>query len=340
MTTFWIIAAALAFTAPLFVALPLLKSQGKPALGAADTEPKLSIYRDQLAELDEDKRAGRLGTDEYEQARGDLERRLLEEVPEADAPSAAPAPRTYRMAALAASIAVPLLAVSLYLALGNPAALRPQPTEAAHGLGRQQIDAMVARLAARLEKDPRDAKGWVMLARAQAVLGRFDEASAAYARAVQLFPEDAQLLADYADALAMAHGGHLAGEPEQLVERALRADPNNAKALALAGTIAFDNKNFALAVKHWEQLHGLIPAESEFANSIQDSIDEAKRLAAAGGGVRRVPDRLRRVRLRRRVRPAAGRLPRPARIRHEDGAMAVGADNPCRLGDDGTGVPH
>ncbi len=285
MTVFWIIAAVLAVIAPLFVALPLLKTHQQPDFAGAGAEPKLSVYRDQLTELGEERRSGRLGPDEYEQARGELENRLLEEVGEAAAP--APAPRRHRAAALAAGIAVPLLALLVYLTLGNPAALRPQQADAPHGLGQQQMDAMIARLAARLEKNPQDAKGWVMLARAQAVLGRFDAASAAYARSVELFPDDAQLLADYADALAMARGKRLQGEPEKLVERALSADPNNAKALALAGTIAFDRKDFGLAVKQWERLRDLIPAGSEFAKSIQGSIDEAKSLAAAGAGAGR-----------------------------------------------------
>ena len=127
-----------------------------------------------------------------------------------------------------------------------------------------------------------------MLARSQAVVGRFGAASSAYARSVAIFPDNAQLLADYADTLAMARGGRLAGEPEKLIERALRADPNNVKALALAGTVAFENKNFATAVNYWERVRNLIPSGSEFARSIQNSISEAKGLASAGGGTRKV----------------------------------------------------
>lgn len=231
VTTFWIIAAALAFIASLFVVLPLLKSHIVAGYDAGN-----------------------------------------------------------RAAAVAATVAVPLLAVFLYLALGNPAGLGPQQSDDAHDISQQQVDAMIARLAARLEKNPEDAKGWVMLARAQAVMGRFDEASAAYARSVALFPDDAQLLADYADALAMAQGGRLPGEPEKLIERALRADPDNAKALSLAGTIAFDNKDYALAVKHWERLRRSIPPGSQFAESIQRGIDEAKSLAVAGGAARQASD--------------------------------------------------
>lgn len=286
MTIFWIIAGAFALIAPLFVAWPLLKSHARPGFGGSGIELEVSVYRDQLAELREDLRAGRLADDQYEQARGELERRVVEEMPAADAPLVAPAQRRHGAAALVAGVAVPLLAIPLYLLLGNPASLGPQQGAGQHDVGQQQISELIGRLAARLEKNPEDGKGWAMLARSQAVLGRFGEASSAYARSVAIFPEDAQLLADYADALAMAQGGRLQGEPEKLVERALRADSNNAKALALAGTIAFDNKDFATAVKHWERLRSSIPPGSEFAKSIQTSIDEAKSLAGAGGGTR------------------------------------------------------
>jgi len=283
MTTFLMIAGGLAVAASLFVALPLLKGHVTPGFGASRNELKISVYRDQLEELDADRRAGRLGADQYEQARGELERRLLEEVPDAGVRVAAPARRRPPAAALAAGLAVPLVAGFMYLALGNPAAL--WPGAGPNRVGPHQLDATIGQLAARLEKNPEDGKGWVMLARSQAVLGRFTEASSAYARSVALFPDDAQLLADYADTLAMARGGRLAGEPEKIVERALRADPDNGKALALAGTIAFESKDFATAVNHWQRLQGLIPADSELARSIQAGIAEAKRLA--GGRARR-----------------------------------------------------
>ena len=291
MTTFLIIAGVLAVAASLFVALPLLKGHVTPGFGASRNELKISVYRDQLEELDADRRAGRLGADQYEQARGELERRLLDEVPDVPVRVAAPVRRRPPFDALAAGLTVPLLAGLLYLALGNPASLWLRQGTGPDSVGPHQLDATIGQLAARLEKNPQDGKGWVMLARSQAVLGRFTEASSAYARSVALFPDDAQLLADYADTLAMARGGRLAGEPEKLVERALRADPGNGKALALAGTIAFENKDFATAVNHWQRLQGLIPPDSELAKSIQAAIAEAKSLAGGAplkNGERRV----------------------------------------------------
>ncbi len=206
----------------------------------------------------------------------------VEEASDAQAHAAARAPWIARAPAVAAGVAVPLLAVPLYLALGNPAALSPQPPVGQHGIEARQIDAMVGRLAARLERNPQDGEGWILAARSLATLGRFDEASSAFARAVALFPDRAQLLADYADTLAAARGGSLRGEPEQLVDRALGLEPGNPKALALAGKIAFDNKEFGKAVDHWQRLQGSIPAGSEFAERVRASIAEAKIQAAAG----------------------------------------------------------
>lgn len=286
MTTFWIIAAALAVIALLTVAWPLLKSNQEPGSGASRSDLNVSLYRDQLAELGEDRRTGRLGDVQYERARGELERRLLDDLPDTEAPAAAPVSRRPRAAAVAAGIAVPLLAVLMYFAIGNPASLSPQQGAGPHGVDLQQIDAMIGQLAARLEMNPKDGDGWIMLARSQATLGRFGEASSAYAKSVAIFPDDAQLLADYADTLAMSRGRRLQGEPEELIERALRADPSNVKALALAGSIAFENKDFAEAVKRWERIQGLIPSDSDFANSVRASIAEAKGLAGAGADKR------------------------------------------------------
>ena len=284
MTTFWIIAGALAVVATLFVALPLMKSHTEPGNGGSGTELNVSVYREQLSELEGDRGAGRLGADQYEQARAEIERRLLEELPDADQYLAVPARRGPPAAALAAGFVVPLVAGLMYVALGNPASLWPRQGAGQDSVGPHQLDATIGQRAARLEKNPEAGKGWVLLARSQAVLGRFGEASSAYARSVAIFPDDAQLLADYADTLATVRGGRLQGEPKKLVERALRVDPNNAKALALAGTIRFDDKDFAMAVNYWQRLQGLIPADSEFAKSLQKSIAEAKSLA---GGIAR-----------------------------------------------------
>jgi len=172
------------------------------------------------------------------------------------------------------------------VAVGNPRALLSRTAEGAnaHGVSAQQFEAMVSRLAARLKENPEDAEGWTMLGRSYAVLGRFGESSQAYAKAAARTPGDAQLLADYADALAMAQGRTLQGEPEKILLRALTVDPNNVKALLLAGTAAFNRGDQAAAIRHWERVLELLPAESDMVQRVRASIAEARSATGSAGG--------------------------------------------------------
>lgn len=137
----------------------------------------------------------------------------------------------------------------------------------------QQAEAMVERLAARLEREPENGPGWLMLGRSYAALGRFADAASAYARAAALLPPGADLLADQADVLAMARGGRFGGEPAMLIRDALKLDPDHPKALALAGTEAFGRKDYRLALARWQAALRNVPPDSDFAVAVRASID-------------------------------------------------------------------
>jgi cytochrome c-type biogenesis protein CcmH len=264
MILFWMIGAALAAAALVLVLRPLLftKSQAQISRGEAN----VSIYRDQLRELDADLASGMLAQADYERARTELEARVLQDVVEE---SAAPRSRSALPLTVTLALAVPLCAAVLYIAVGNPSAIDSPAV---------QLQTMVERLAAHLRENPDDSAGWKLLGRAYASLERFPEAADAYAKAAVRAPRDAQLLADFAEALAMARGRSLEGEPEQLIARALELEPQNLKALALAGTAAFARKDYAAAAAQWEKMLPLVAADSEDARSIQASVDEAKSL--------------------------------------------------------------
>jgi cytochrome c-type biogenesis protein CcmH len=140
------------------------------------------------------------------------------------------------------------------------------------------IEKMVAGLAAKLEKNPDDARGWVMLARSYYVLQRMPEAAAAYAKAAEKISDDADLLVDYADALAMAQGKRIDGKPLELVHQALKINPSHPKALAMAGTAAFFRNDYPGAIAFWEKLLPLLPPDSEMAKSVVGGIAEAREL--------------------------------------------------------------
>jgi cytochrome c-type biogenesis protein CcmH len=268
--------AALAFV------LPTLLGRGRSAKGTAGDAANIVVYRDQLKELDADLAAGTLSRDRYEEARREIEHRVLEDVHENG--SRGPGVATQGRATLISIVvAVPLVAALVYLAVGNPAALKPESSVAdGHGITAQQIEGLIEQLAARMRENPDDAKGWTMLARSYAVLDRYPEAAAAYANAIKRSPPDAQLLADYADVLAMTQGRNLQGEPERMIAEALRIDPANVKALALAGTLSFEKKDFNGAIGHWQKILDVVPAKSEIAEAVRDSIADARQLAPGG----------------------------------------------------------
>ena len=284
MTAFWALGALLAAAALAWALRPLWRAGARD--GASREALNAAVYRDQLRELEADRAAGVLAPPEYERSRRELERRVLQDAAAEAAPPVERRPG--RRVAAALSIALPLAAAGIYLVAGNPGAVSP-PSAESPGVTLRQIEAMVARLEARMRETPDDLEGWKMLGRSYRVLGRFGDAAKAYAKAAARAPRDAQLLADFADALGMAQGRSLAGEPEKLVARALEIDPENLKALALAGTAAFHRKDFAAAAAYWERMLPLVPRDSEDARDIEANVREARAMAGESTGGKAAP---------------------------------------------------
>ncbi|MBK7234242.1 MAG: c-type cytochrome biogenesis protein CcmI [Sterolibacteriaceae bacterium] len=290
MTGFWIIVALLLAGALLFVVPPLLRGTGGKAI-ASQREVSLQIHRDQLIELQKDRAEGVISQEQYESGKREIERRVLDETASLGAAEATP--RSGRWVGAVVALAVPAIALGLYLKLGNLDGLDPAPAaEVAlgeqgdgHSITPQQIEAMVAQLVEKLKQDPENTEGWRMLARANVFMQRYGDAAKAFAEYTRRVPGDAQALSDYADALAMANGRTLIGEPEDIIAKALAADPNNIKALALAGSVEFDKQAYAKAVPHWEKILTLVPPESPIAESMRSGIAEARVKGGLPGGV-------------------------------------------------------
>ncbi len=281
MTGFVVIAVGMTVFALFWVLLPLLRSRA-PGSGLAMRESNLAILRDQLGELERDLASGVISAEQHARARAELERRAIDEG-DAEGARAVSNGGSSKLTAIVVGVLVPACAVSLYLWVGEPAGLRPAAEVAEKQVTPQQIDDMVAGLAAKLEKNPDDAKGWAMLARSYYVMQRMPEAVKAYAKATEKITDDAGLYADYADAMAMSMGRKIEGPAYELVETALKIDPNQPKALAMAGTAAFYRKDFPGALKHWEKLLPMLPPDSEMAKSLVEGIAEARQLGGIKG---------------------------------------------------------
>lgn len=288
MIGFWIVSAAFIAAALLFLLPPLLARSPKRAV-VGRRAATVSIYQDELSELDADLKADTITPEQHQHSRNELQRRMLEDVSAESNSASAEHGARGRWAAWVVGVVFPVFAVLLYLQLGSPDALSPGERAGlplGHSTGEiteQQILSMVEGLARRLEKNPQDARGWVMLGRSYTALGRFPDATVAYAKATELVANDAQLWSDYADVQAMANGKRLQGKPEEFIRKALEVDPNNHKALALAGTAAFEARNYPAAVEYWERLLKLLPADSEGYQSVFASISEARSLAVPAG---------------------------------------------------------
>lgn len=287
MILFWLICAGLVAIALAFVLPALL--QRVPAADEHDKErANVEVYRDQLSELDSDLANGIVSPEQYRQDRDEIERRLLEDVTTADEGTRLKPAATGRGAVYAVSLGVPLVAVVLYLLVGNSAALSGVPPQVlpASGLNndgqmsQQGIQTNVAALARRLEQNPNDADGWAMLGRSYMNLEKYSEASNAYAKATALKTNDADLLVEYAFALAMTNGRQLQGQPAELIKQALQIAPDNPKVLQLAGTVEFEAKNYKQAIVYWQKLLKMTSGDQELTQAISKRIEEAKTLAA------------------------------------------------------------
>jgi len=277
MTAFVVAAAVLLLLAVAIVLRPLLKSGTRT--GVEREKANFEIYRDQFTELENDLKSGVLGAEQFDQAKADLQRRVLEEAARpAEGVSGA---RRGRGAPIVVGVLVPVAAVLLYLQLGTLEGLDVTPHAAGDmsSITAGHFQEMTGKLAARMRENPNDAEGWMMLGRAYRAMERFDEATDALSKAVALDPGNADLLADLAEALALRNGRTLAGEPTKLLERALKLDPDNDKILALSGSAAFERKDYKAAIRHWEALLKRPGVSGELARALSAGIAEARALS-------------------------------------------------------------
>jgi len=287
---FWVICAALIMIALAFILPTAMQRAGESDVAMEDERKKanIAVYRDQLSELEADLRNGIVSEEQYAQDRDEIERRLLEDTATPKKKKIVTPPAVTRNFAYLLGIGLPLVAVIFYLNVGSPKSISepaqvssaPRQTAAPEERSQEQIAANVEKLAKRLESTPNDPQGWTMLARSYSSMEKWTEATGAYARATEQSPNNADLWAEYAFATAMANGKSLEGKPLEMINRALKVDPQNAKALQLAGSAAYQAKDYKKAIDYWQQILKQVPADSEVAQAINERIDDAKRLSA------------------------------------------------------------
>ena len=278
MLVFSVVALLLIVATLLFLLPPLL--QGKDTKNVIERkELNILLYKDQLAELEADLKSENITQDQFDQAHADLERSLLQDV-EGETDTVVSKSDSGKYAAVVIAITVPLVAISMYGTLGegergfDPENFRPGMTTQGH---EGTLEEQVRKLQDHVQANPDDLEGWVMLAKSYYFLKQYQAASDAFARSVAMTGEqNPQLLADYADALAMATGRNMAGKPYELVKKALTVDPNHQKSLWLAATATYQAKDYKTTLDYWLTLRSQFTPDSDNYVQMTRNIAEVK----------------------------------------------------------------
>ena len=288
MILFWITAAAMLLLALAFALTPLLRA--KPAAGVNASALNISVIKQQLSELEADLANGSLDQAQYNAARRDLEKELLQDAG-TDAPKNAK-PRSGIWAVAVVAAGVPLLVVGMYQTLGKQEIIaqlethtRPQPSASvaankvhmdASGKTLPPMEDLIKGLAAKLEQNPDNLAGWIMLGKSYLSLGQADNALYAYERAYALAPEHPEALLSYAQALVKTGRDGLTGRPAELIIKAYEQAPNDQNALWMMGLLSFERQEFAETVRYWEALAAQMQAGGPEAQQIAEYIAQAR----------------------------------------------------------------
>ncbi len=284
MMFFWVIVVLLIIAALLFIIPPLLQRPDSPEGFVKREELSIEVFKDQVLELERDLSNGTLSQEQFELAKHDIERELLESTKAEKLLRTEGSDIADSMAAKASAwviiIALPILTITFYNAFGGgPQAFddeaQQQPQVAAEGHQGSDVEQMIISLTERLDANPDDAEGWAMLGRSYYFVKDYPRAAKAYEMAIETAPsENADIYADYADAKALANNRNLQGAPLAAAERAIAINPNHVKALWLAGTGAYQIQDWKKAKRYWEQLMKHLEPGSDNARMISANLDE------------------------------------------------------------------
>ncbi|NOZ54840.1 MAG: c-type cytochrome biogenesis protein CcmI [Gammaproteobacteria bacterium] len=285
MMVFWIVALLLMVAALLFLLPPLLQRDIETDVLERE-QINVLLYEDQLVELQSDLDSGAITADQFDQAHADLERALIGDVSKKEVETGSVGNASSSRAsgaAIVVGLAVPIMAVSLYLKLGEEQGLEPDKFQAGAMTTQGHegtLEEQVRRVQDHLQENPDDLEAWAMLARSYYFLKQYQGSSDAFARVVSMTgeqnPELPNLLTDYADALAMASGRNMAGKPYELVKKAMEIQPFHQKALWLAATATYQSKDYQATLEYWEKLIQTFPEGSEDYIQVQRNIAEVK----------------------------------------------------------------
>ena len=261
-----------------------------PVQAAADAHEQANaqVYRDQSADLAREHGLGHLNDAEYAQALEELKLRLRDDWVSGPVQAQTGASDRPRKTVLALCLMLPVCAVLLYGTWGSPMGLDPAalalsaPDDGPNAtVTPEKIAQMAGQLERRLQDEPNNVDAWVMLARLQRSQEKFPASEKSFAKALALAADD-DLAVERAEVVAQVQGGDFSGEPWSVINRILKANPNQNNALLLAGSASFSEGRFAQAIQYWERVRASLSPQSEDINALDSALAQARERLAPG----------------------------------------------------------
>lgn len=270
---FWSLLALMTGVAVFSVLWPLgfRHSKNIPA-SAADA----AVYRDQLAEVANDRARGLIADSEAEAARIEIARRLIGTSKDSGESRSESSLTRKRTAAILALAGVPLAALLLYLSLGSPELPEATPADRSFSSAHPDVAMLLARVENHLAEKPDDGRGWELLAPLYLRLGRTADAVKARANALQLLGETANRQADLGEALVADANGVVTANARAAFDRATELDGNQSKARFFLGLAAEQDGRKDEARKIWQALAASAPADAPYLPAVRAALERVK----------------------------------------------------------------
>ncbi len=283
MVLFWSLAALILALSLVFFWWPLKTGRGERIEDVDRNKLNVQIFKDRVGELEEELKQGNLSQENFEELKAELEKNLLEEVEETGTQGHR---ANTRGLSIVLSIAVPALALVLYLQWGASDRLAmPPQQQAAHPNSQHSAGGMeeqIAALKARLEQNPNNSQGWFTLGRTYLTLQRYQEAYDAFGKVGEIVGEAAEILSQQAQALYFLNNRQFTPQVEGIVRRALELDPEDPATLGLLGIYAYERGQYQEAIEYWQRV---IRGQRPNANieGLKSAVEQARaRLAEQG----------------------------------------------------------
>ena len=279
MIVFALIGTLLVLLALYLLVPPLMRQQ--PLTVTQKTQKHMGTVRAELKKIKTDLDEGKINQQTYNSVRQKLATQVLDKIESPEKINIENPPLRGKWAGGLVGLLIPALALGLYWRLGKPELIDVSSNAATqsagnHGNNAGSIEEMVGSLEEKLKNQPEDAEGWYMLARSYMSLKRYPDAVKAMEKVVALKDDNANILMQYADALAMTNNGKVTGKPEKVILQALTIDPNHPEALWLAGIAAEEQQQHEKAIAHWEKALAQMQDNEESKQLLNQAIADAK----------------------------------------------------------------